>query len=127
MIRKKILFTSTLFFLIGCNQKSIEFARETINVHPNEPFTISLESNPSTGYQWTICNYTPSGPIKLKDCTFEPNKKTELIGAPGTESFNFETEKIEHQAIVYLTFNYVGPGEDGTKPAKQIHYTININ
>ena len=126
-MKKSILYIFFLSFLIGCDQKKNEITNEILKVTAGKDFTITLDSNPSTGHRWTLCNYTPTSPIKLKDHQFEEGKTQKAtIGAPGKEKFIFETEKIGHQATVYINFNYVGPAQDGSTPAKQVFYTLNI-
>jgi len=125
---KKLLFLSTLLLLPGCIEKKDKTIHEILKVKNGEEFTISLDSNPSTGYSWTMCNYAPSGVIQLKEHKYEAAQETTgKVGVPGKEQFIFKVANITHQTTTYLYFNYVGPGQDGSKPAKQIRYTININ
>jgi predicted secreted protein len=60
---------------------------ENITVNKGKEFTITLESNPTTGYQWIpIFN---ASIINLISHSFQP-PTTKLIGSPGTEIFNFK-------------------------------------
>jgi len=125
---KKLLSAVLTLLLTGCYEKKVETIHETLKVKSDQEFKISLDSNPSTGYIWTMCNYSPSGPVKLKDHKYELSQdQTGKVGVPGKEEFIFDVDKIDHQATVYLYFNYVSPGQDGSKPGKQIRYVININ
>jgi predicted secreted protein len=59
---------------------------ENITVKKGQEFTIILESNPSTGYQW-IPTFNTSN-INLVSHNFQPS--TKLMGSPGTDTFKFK-------------------------------------
>ena len=59
---------------------------ENITVKKGQEFTIILESNPSTGYQW-IPTFNTSI-INLVSHNFQPS--TKLMGSPGTDTFKFK-------------------------------------
>jgi inhibitor of cysteine peptidase len=59
---------------------------ENITVKKGQDFTIILESNPSTGYQW-IPTFNTSN-IILVSHNFQPS--TKLMGSPGTDTFKFK-------------------------------------
>jgi predicted secreted protein len=60
---------------------------ENIVVEKGQEFTISLESNPTTGYQWIPMFNTSI--INLISHSFQPST-TKLMGSPGTDIFNFK-------------------------------------
>lgn len=61
----------------------------TISVAPGETsFTVSLASNPSTGYDWTVTRFD-SKLLKLVTSKYTPDK-TNMVGSGGTMAFNFE-------------------------------------
>ena len=60
---------------------------ENITVKKGQEFTIILESNPTTGYQW-IPTFNTSI-IKLVSHNFQPST-TKLMGSPGTDIFKFK-------------------------------------
>ena len=61
---------------------------ELINARVGEPFTISLPSNPTTGYDWTVdYDYVL---LKLENASFERDDQKALrVGAGGTSVFVF--------------------------------------
>ena len=59
---------------------------ENITVKKGQEFTIILESNPSTGYQW-IPTFNTSI-INLVSHNFQAS--TKLMGSPGTDTFKFK-------------------------------------
>lgn len=61
----------------------------TISVAPGETsFTVSLPSNPTTGYDWTVTRYDAQL-LKLVTTKYTP-EKTNMVGSGGTMVFNFE-------------------------------------
>jgi len=103
---RKPLFFSLLFVLASCGEKKVESLAKVLNIKAGEEFTIALDSNPTTGYRWTICNYTPASPIKLKDYRFvQAEEEKGKVGAPGKEEFIFDVADIKHQARIYLSIN----------------------
>lgn len=60
---------------------------QNITVKKDHDFTISLESNPTTGYQW-IPAFNPDI-INLVSHSFQPSS-SRLMGTPGTEVFTFK-------------------------------------
>jgi predicted secreted protein len=60
---------------------------ENITVKKGQEFTIILESNPTTGYQWIPMFNTNM--INLVSHNFQPST-TKLMGSPGTDVFKFK-------------------------------------
>lgn len=128
-MRNLAVVASLTLLLAAClPERKVKAVEQQMKVKGGHEFAISLVSNRSTGYHWTVCNYDPSGVIKIKELTYkQATQEPHKVGVPGQEVFTFTSENIKHQATVYLYFNYVGPGQDGSKPAKTVRYTINVN
>jgi inhibitor of cysteine peptidase len=60
--------------------------QDSVKVRIGEPFSIDLEANPTTGYQWTPA--FPSEKVRLIQREFRPASAG--IGAGGGEHFVFE-------------------------------------
>jgi len=88
------------------------------NASLNKEFTISIESNPSTGYEWGAIYDTNY--LTLINETFIPGD-TELAGAPGTQKFTFEPIKKGSTNII---LNYQRSWEDS--PIDAAIYCIDI-
>jgi inhibitor of cysteine peptidase len=83
---------------------------DTIDVGVNEPFTVKLESNPTTGYQWAVD--TIDG-----DVTFVESKyvapKSDKAGAPGEQILTFDSGP-EGTSTVHLVYERpFAPDEPG--------------
>jgi len=68
--------------------------------------TVSLESNPSTGYTWDVKS---PGPLQLRgEPAFEAGGEAKAVGAAGTQVFTFEAPKA---GTGTLTLTYQRPWE----------------
>ncbi|GMU57005.1 MAG: hypothetical protein AMXMBFR33_61510 [Candidatus Xenobia bacterium] len=89
---------------------------KTIKVAPGTRITVRLESNPSTGYQWTLP--TPPDPKVVKmlssqhDAAADPGKDEEpVVGAPGTETWVYQATGVG-TATVTMTYMRVFAPKD---------------
>ena len=80
-------------------------------------FTISLESNPTTGYSWQAEFDPESLELVSEDFTSDST----LIGAGGIQTFEFMALK---QGQVLVTMVYKRPWEDGSIDTKVIPVNI---
>lgn len=91
-------------------------ANQNIEAGAGQRFIISLESNPTTGYNWEL---TPdnSGTYQLlgKEYTQDPASKG-LVGAGGTQTFTFQGVKAGKGSI-RLTYrrSWMPPDQPGDK------------
>ncbi len=93
-------------------------AAETLEVEVGGSFTLSLDSNPSTGYAWTA--HFDGQLLELVDNRFEPS--SDLLGAPGVETFEFRALQGGDTAV---TLVYERTWEEGylQKAVYQVHIT----
>lgn len=78
--------TSKIVFVVNSTMGNNK-QEQNITVKKDHEFTITLESNPTTGYQW-IPTFNPEI-INLVSHSFQPSS-SRLMGAPGTEVFTFK-------------------------------------
>jgi formylglycine-generating enzyme required for sulfatase activity/predicted secreted protein len=79
---------------------------EKISVAVGKEFKISLESNPSTGYSWSLAESLPSW-LELVDKTYIATDPG-MIGGGGTEYWTF---RATASGSTNLTFQYMRPWE----------------
>ena len=87
--------------------KKAETERKTLEVKANEEFSITLESNPTTGYSWEVefdNNY-----LELTNKEFIESASGGLIGSGGKEIFDF---LVLEPGEVEITFSYLRPWEE---------------
>jgi inhibitor of cysteine peptidase len=78
-----------------------------IQVDKSKNFSVVLNSNPTTGYQWEA--KFDESIIKLVSSNYIPNPQTEnLVGSGGTQNFEFSALK---SGETEMTFYYIRPWE----------------
>jgi len=76
---------------------------------------VRLNSNPSTGYAWTVASNAPSVLQPAGEPKFEPADKPKP-GAAGTQAFSF---RVVGGGGVFLELVYGRPSEKDTPPARR--------
>ena len=86
----------------------------TLNVDLNKTFSISLKSNPTTGYGWQLSKPMDQTVVQCVTNIYEaPDSK--LMGAGGHEVWTF---KAVGQGKVVISMQYVRPWEKDKPPVK---------
>lgn len=84
---------------------SISVEKEGSVYNIGDTFTITLPSNPTTGYSWVA---TPQDGLKFTESSEASD--SELLGAPGTQTFVFSAEK---EGIHLIELTYKRAGDEG--------------
>jgi inhibitor of cysteine peptidase len=96
----------------------------SFEVARNGRLIVALQSNPSTGYSWSVAESTEDGLELQGEPEFVlPGSTTAIVGAPGTEVFTF---KATGSGQVRLTLEYKRSFEPANPPAKTFKVTVNI-
>jgi len=92
----------------------------SINATQGKNFTITLRTNPSTGYSWEP--QFDRTALSLVDSVFisDPNPH-HLVGVPGSQVFTFQGPA---KGTTTITFNNVSPSQTVTDQAT---YTVTVN
>ncbi len=99
------------------NEFTIKEITESVEVL-NKEFILTLDSNPTTGYNWEA--QFDKNILELKEKTFEPSP-TGLIGAGGKEKFVFIPVKTGETTIKLM---YKRPWEDKPIEEKKFRFKI---
>ena len=95
---------------------------EQIRVLAGKQFSITLNANHTTGYNWRLAK--PLDPATLRQISDDYHAATsDAVGAPGEEVWTFECVAAGN---VELDFEYVRPFEKDAKPVKTAKYSIVI-
>lgn len=124
---KKILYLFMfLFFAITFGFVSYSIAQEfsdpgrTIEVYAGQSFTLTLESNRTTGFQWRL-----SAPLKENIVRFVSDqylvKKARFAGGGGKEVWVF---RAMGKGEAYINFAYARPWEKNVAPAKEVSFKV---
>jgi inhibitor of cysteine peptidase len=92
-----------------------------INASLGNEFSISLESNPSTGFEWWT-KFDPNY-LSLMSSTFvSGNEMSGMVGVPGKQEFTFNAISAGNTDVIMLLLR---PWENGTITERKI-FPINI-
>jgi len=91
-----------------------------ITVKPGKQFQITLESNPTTGYQWRMAQPRLEPCVVLVTNQFV-RPKAKLTGAPGREIWSFKAVK---PGITTIQLEYVRSWEKGMAPARKTNVVV---
>jgi inhibitor of cysteine peptidase len=117
IIAVSVILFFVLFFAIRAAKND-----SVIETTAGKGFTITLDSNPTTGYKWQIARQIDAGLVELVDSQFIA-PKTDLVGAPGREEWHFKAIK---QGKAIISFEYVRPWEKDELPVQTESFIVVI-
>lgn len=122
MLIVSIIFLTLLFVKSSFSQITVFTANDTnISVSSKEQFIISLESNPTTGYNWAV--RIPEGADKIMIISSEFAKaKTGKPGEGGEQLWRFKTLSTGE---VKLELSYIRPWEK-EEPDKTLTFNVKV-
>lgn len=93
-----------------------------IDVTVGQEFTISLQSNPTTGYLWRFAKPPDEKLLKLVRTQYKA-PQSKLVGAGGIEVWTF---KALAEGKTPLELNYQRPWEKSIPPAQSTNFVVVI-
>jgi predicted secreted protein len=104
------------------NNKAVVYTNKggDLTVSAKRAFVIALESNPSTGFAWTITQKPDAKIVKFQKKQYV-QPKSSAVGAAGTERFRFKALKPGQATI---TLKYSKP--DTPDAPDNLNYTYNV-
>lgn len=97
-------------------------AGDNINVKANNTFQISLTSNPTTGYSWSLSPSYDPAIVKQMSNNFVASTNGQ-VGASGTETWTFKGLK---SGTTTLSFIYSRSWETDVPPVKTESYQVTV-
>ena len=125
-----ILCFGLLLIVIGVDAETkVVFtdSLKTIVVKKSKPvFSIILQSNPTTGYSWSLKNYDVSLILPVSNKFYPPTNK-KLIGAPGYEKWTFRVKPSGFTVpqLTNITLIYLRPWDE--QSAQVINFKVVTN
>jgi inhibitor of cysteine peptidase len=96
-----------------------------IEADVGDEFTITVASNPTTGYEWQLAQPLVGGVLLFVTSEYEPDETdTEIEGAGGKEVWSFEAEGLGDTTVF---MKYVRSWEGNATPADQRSFNIIVN
>ncbi len=119
---KRMAFIMAMMLIIAlaltaCEDAQAVYGKEhtDIEAKTGETFTIKLEENPTTGYQWSIAVSDESVVMLDKD-DYEPDDQSgELVGSGGTRVLTFKALKAGTATIGMVYERSWEPNPDDAK------------
>jgi predicted secreted protein len=98
---------------------------KTVSVKAGQTIKVSLDSNNTTGYGWTVAGKPNAKVLKLKakhyDTPKGKNSKRPLMGAGSREIWTFS---VLGKGKTDLVMHYVSPKDKNPKPARVFKITV---
>ncbi len=111
-----------LIALLLCSCVVVAAAQTPLDVKAGQRFTITLKSNPSTGYQWQLAQ-----PLDETKVTFVASSytrpQTTRIGAAGQSLWVF---KAVNKGRTTISLKYVRVWEKDVAPVRTVNFRISI-
>lgn len=116
------LITSGLMItpLVSAEESIYSDPAKIINIEPCEDFTITLESNKTTGFGWDIAVPIDDNVIKFVSCEYVA-ASTGLAGSGGREIWSFRAACPGKASIA---FKYFRPWEKDVPPARRLTFNV---
>ena len=92
---------------------------DTIDVAANKPFEVRLESNPTTGYSWTVESI--DGTVKFVESVYVA-PKGDAVGAPGEQVLTFDAGPAGKSTVHLAYERPFAPDE----PGKSLEFEVNV-
>jgi predicted secreted protein len=112
---------SSIMIVSGTNICDNTPCEPQINASVGKEVAITLESNPSTGFEWWM-KFDPKYLSLLNSTSISGNGKSGMIGVPGWEMFSFNARSAGNTEVIMLLLK---PWENGTIAERKI-FPINI-
>jgi len=94
----------------------------SIHVSLGHSFSLSLEANPSTGYQWLLSNPLDAKFLELVSTHYIPASPSPRIGQSGQQIFTFQPLRT---AVTSIALMYCRPWDESD--CANVHfYTVTI-
>lgn len=119
LLANSIIAVAVAGLFAGHPARAAEKADLAIEATAGKEFTISLDSNRSTGFGWQLAKPLDETIVKSVKNDYQnapqPPDKQPVVGAPGKEVWTFKALKSGKTTI---EFKYVRPWEKDKAPAK---------
>jgi inhibitor of cysteine peptidase len=94
-----------------------------LEVPLNSQFTLTLDANPSTGYQWQLSESLDEDVLKLEGKEYS-SPATDVLGAGGKETWTFSAVG---QGTAGISLEYARPWEEDVPPAVNKSFTVIVS
>ena len=109
MLKKLLLIFTLIVSLSACAKELPHQKRIVVSLH-NPEFSITEQSNPTTGFSWKLISYDKNLITFLHHHTVTPHHST-LMGAPGHEIWTFKANHAHYRVnqVGHICLEYARP------------------
>jgi inhibitor of cysteine peptidase len=123
-----VLTIAAAVTLSGCGssttQKKTQGTTSAMNVTSGQDFTVSLQSNPTTGYQWQLAQPLNPKVLKKVGSVYQASPAgTGTVGAGGVEIWTF---KAVGKGKDDIKMQYVRPNDKSAKPTEERVFSVTV-
>ena len=130
MLKKIMIVLSGFIFCIVANA-AVNNAQVVTVTKQKPTFTITLQSNPTTGYSWFLlkCNDHLIKPVSQEFMADKVALKKGIMGAPGLSVWTFRVPSTAFSVprVTSLKWVYMRPWEGLVKGQEKTAYTVVIS
>lgn len=119
-----VLLLAAVGALAGCGGENVVAvtARSGTEVRVGQQFTITMDSNRTTGFQWQLAKPLDETIVKLVGAEYRAPDAL-LPGAGGKEIWTF---RAQGSGKAEIAFKYVRPWEKDAPPAREQDYAVTV-
>ena len=128
-MKKTVLLLALLLALMvlfaGCGKAETVYGADdtSISVKSGETFTIKLEANPTTGYEWSA-TISDESVVTLEKSDYAPDEAaSDVVGSGGMQTLTFKALKSGSATIDLVYQRSWEPSEDD----QNIQYTVTVS
>jgi predicted secreted protein len=107
---------------VSAEEASYSDPARTVDAEPCKDFTITLESNKTTGFGWDIATPIDENVVKFIGCEYIA-ADTGVVGSGGREMWSFRALR---PGKANISFKYIRPWEKDVPPAKNLTFNVVI-
>mgnify|MGYP001612604982 FL=1 len=107
---------------VACTTPRLPSAAEAIEVEAGARFSLTLDANPTTGYQWRLVQPADEGVVKLAGTQYTP-RTPGLPGGGGAQVWTFQAVA---PGTTTIQLEYVRPWEGGVAPARVLQRPVAV-
>ena len=110
---------------VSCDEfMKVKHISKEVQVAAGDSFTVTLCSNPTTGFQWSeSAQVSDQTVLQQTDHRFVPAQEKGVVGAPGEEVWTFKALKKGSSTI---SLEYSRPWENGEKGEWTFSLTVMV-
>ena len=105
----------------SCTELAETDSGKTLTMEPGDRFSVTLKSNPTTGFQWSFAAPYDERVLVLCGDTYINPSESLAVGAPGQQKLTFEAAGPGKTGV---RLAYRRPWEKGAAPAKVFHLLV---